>query len=179
MNKFVIKKFVSEDDIFQMCELDKRTFKDLNQVDFDVCKSWYNKNPQIYTAIMKDDTLIGYINFMPVTDTAYKKFREGKLSEQSLTAKDIKIMRPNKEYYCLFLSVVIDKKYQNTEAFTILISNFYKNTKTYLQTHNISIKSILADCVNKKMEQFVKNSGFKRVFKNENYNIYEGNIFSK
>ena len=128
---------------------------------------------------LKDDELIGYINFMPVTDGAYKKFREGKLTEQNLTAKDVKILKPNKEYHCLFLSVVIDKKYQNTEAFTMLISNFYKNTKNYLQTHNIIIKSILADCVNKKMEQFVKNSGFKRVFKNENYNIYEGNIFSK
>ena len=178
MKKFQIKTFVSLDDVRQMCELDKKVFKENNQVGFDVCTSWYNKNPKIYTAITDNNKIIGYINFMPITEDSYIRIKNGSLSENSVSADDILEMKKDNSYYFLFSSVVIDKEYQNTDAFTILITTFYKNTLNYIQKNNIKITSIIADCVNKKMEQFVINSGFKRVFKNRNSNIYEGNIFN-
>jgi hypothetical protein len=179
MVNFVIKNFVSKDDVKKMCDLDKTLYTPQNQVDLKICESWYDKNPRIYTAILLNDNLIGYINFMPITDECYEKFKSGKMPEQGITPSDMEVMEPNKSYYCLFSSVVIDKKYQNTPAFTFLISSFYRNMKKYLNDNNIKIKSIIADCVNKKMAEFVVNSGFKQIYKDNNYNIYEGNVFNK
>lgn len=179
MKKFQVKTFVSLEDVKFMCELDKKVFKENNQVEFKICEEWYNKNPRIYTAITDSDKLIGYINFMPITEDCYNRIKNGSLQENNVPVEDILRMEKNGSYYCLFSSVVIDKAYQNTEAFTILITTFYKNMLDHLNKNNIKIVSIIADCVNKKMEQFVINSGFKRVFKNKNSNIYEGNIFNK
>ena len=125
MRKFQIKTFVSLDDIMQMCELDKKIYKELNQVDFKVCESWYNKNPRIYTAITDNKKVIGYINFMPITEDAYNRIKSGALAESDVVADDIVNMEPNNAYYCLFSSVVVDKAYQNSEAFTLLITAFY------------------------------------------------------
>ena len=179
MSNFVIKNFVSKEDIKSMCELDKKVYKPENQVDPKICEGWYDKNPRIYTAIVSNNKIIGYINFMPITEDCYNKFKNGNMPEQGITPEDIEVMEPNKEYYCLFSSVVIDKAYQNTQAFTILISSFYRNLKQHVTQNNITIKSVIADCVNKKIGEFVKNSGFKQIYKDKNYNIYEGNIFNK
>lgn len=179
MVQYRIKNFVSLEDVKTMCEIDKKNYKVNNQVDFETCKSWYDKNPRIYTAITHNSKVIGYINFMPITEECYNNFKTGKLLEQGITADDILIMEPNNSYYCLFSSVVVDKAYQNTEAFTYLISSFYKNMLRFTTENNIKITSIIADCVNNKIEQFVLNSGFKKVLKNKNYKIYEGNIFNK
>lgn len=177
MSKFIIKNFVDLDDVKEMCELDKVNYEIDNQVSFEICKTWYKKNPLIYTAIFRDEELIGYINFMPISDQLYNNFVNGKIPEQSINPKDILVMKPGKSYYCLFSSVVIREDYKNSEAFLMLMTTFYRNMKTKLSRENITIKSIIADCVNKKMEKFVKDSGFKQVFKNKDYNIYEGNVF--
>lgn len=179
MGNFRIKTFVSIEDVKAMCELDKKNYKTNNQVDFETCKSWYDKNPKIYTAITHNNKLIGYINFMPITEDCYNRFKSGELLEQGIMPDDILVMEPNNSYNCLFSSVVVDKKYQNTEAFTYLISSFYRNMLKLIKDNNIKINTIIADCVNKRIEEFVLSSGFKKVLKNKNYNIYEGNIFNK
>ena len=154
MGNFVIKNFVSLEDVKQMCELDKMVFDKPNQVDFEICKTWYDKNPLIYTAIYDNHQLIGYINFMPISDQLYNKFITGTFMEQNISPDDILVMESGKEYYTLFSSVVVREDYQNTDAFLLLISNFYRNMKAKLMRENIKIKSTIADCVNKKIKQF-------------------------
>lgn len=177
MSKFTIKNFVSLDDVKKMCELDQAVYDEFNQVPFEICKTWYEKNPHIYTAIFNNDELIGYINFMPISDELYNKFITGTFMEQNISADDIMIMESGKEYYTLFSSVVISEKYKNTNAFFMLLSSFYKNMKTKLTAENIKIKSTIADCVNKKIKKFVIDSNFKQVIKNKDFDIMEGNIF--
>jgi len=114
---------------------------------------------------------------MPISDELYNNFKAGKTLEQAINPKDIMVMESGKSYYCLFSSVVIKEEYQNSDAFLLLISSFYRNMKTKLTRENIEIKSVIADCVNKKMEQFVIDSNFKPLLINDEFNIYEGNIF--
>lgn len=177
MGKFTIKTFVSLDDVKNMCLLDEEAYPESERVPFEVCKAMYEKNPFIYSAIFCGNELVGDINFLPIADETYFKIKSGNLKEHFMTADDIVVMEPNKEYYCLFSSVIIKKKYRNSEAFFLILSNFYKNMKDKLQKDNIKIKSIVIDVVNPKMEQFVLDSGFKQVLKTEELNIYEGNIF--
>lgn len=179
MNKFTIKTLVSIEDVKNMCKLDEETYPESECIPFEICKEMYEKNPFIYSAIFNGNELVGDINFLPITDECYNKIKAGKLKEPHMSKDDLLVMEPNKEYYCLFSSVIIKKSYRNTEAFFLLLSNFYKNMSRKLKVENIRIKSIIVDVVNKKMEKFVIDSGFKQVFKDENHNIYEGNIFNE
>ncbi len=177
MEKFTIKTLVSLEDVKNMCLLDQEAYPESEQVPFEACKEMYEKNPFIYSAIFDGTELVGDINFLPITDECYEKIKSGQLKEHYMSADDIVVMEPNKEYYCLFSSIIIKKSYRNSEAFFLLLSSFYKNMKNKLQRENIKIKSIITDVVNDKMEEFVINSGFKQVYKDDKFNIYEGNIF--
>ena len=173
MSDFLIKNLVSKNDVKSMLEIDRIVFKNENNVPEDIVMSWYNKNPNIYTAIFDKQKLIGYINFMPITKECYDSYLTGKYGENNINSDDVLIYKPNEKYYTLFSSVAIDPKYHNSSVFTHLITNFYKNMKDYLTANNITIISTIAECVNSKMEKFVANSGFKKI-KNK---IYEGQIF--
>lgn len=70
MNKFKIMNKVNDDLIKKMIELDKLVFKGDDIGAFDKCKEWVGINPDIYTVLMADNKVIGYINFMPITDKA-------------------------------------------------------------------------------------------------------------
>lgn len=177
MKKFTIKTLVSLEDVKNMCLLDEEAYPESERVPFDVCKAMYEKNPFIYSAIFYGDELVGDINFLPITDECYEKIRCGELKEHYMTADDIVVMEPNKEYYCLFSSVIVKKKYQKSNVLFLLLSNFYKNFKDKITRNNIKVKSIIMDVVNPKMEEFVKDSGFVQVCKDEDSNIYEGNLF--
>ncbi len=177
MSGFVIKTFVSLDDVRDMCELDKAVFSDNNLIPFEIVKTWYEKNPRIYTAIFNGSELIGYINFMPITDECYSRFVTGEKIELGINPDDILVMNPKGSYKCLFSSVVVKEEYQNTDAFFLLLSAFYKNMRHFMEENDVKITSIIADCVNPKMEQFVRDSGFKELLKKDDLNIYEGNIF--
>jgi len=173
MNNFVVKNLVTKDDVKSMLKIDKIVFKEENNVPKDIVLSWFNKNPNIYTAIFDKNKLIGYINFMPITEECYNNYLTKEFTENNIVSNDILTYQPNEKYYTLFSSVAINPKYHNTTAFTQLITNFYKNMKSYLTKNNITIISTIAECVNKNMEEFVVSSGFKKI-KN---NIYEGQIF--
>ena len=173
MSNFLIKNLVTKNDVQSMLKIDKQVYKNENNVPEDIVMSWYTKNPKIYTAIFDKTKLIGYINFMPITKDCYERYLFDDFCENNIVNDDIVVFEPNKQYYTLFSSVAIHPKYQNTSAFTQLITNFYRNMKEYFIKNKITIISTIAECVNENMEKFLINSQFKKIKKN----IYEGKIF--
>jgi hypothetical protein len=122
-------------------------------------------------------TLVGYINFLPITNECAKLIRKGIKKDSDITGEDILNYEKHDTYTCLFVSLVVHPDYQNTNAMMRLLTAWRKHVKELMQKNNITIESILVDCVNDKIKELVKRLKFKPIIKNDRMNIYEGDIF--
>lgn len=173
MSEFNIVNHVNDVIIKEMIELDKLVFKGEDIGAFDKCKEWVKRNPDIYTVLMQDDKVIGYINFMPITDKAYQAIKQGKLKDYELNNDDIISFSNCKPLKCLFTSIVIKPECQDTQAITELWNGFINKLKTM----KFNISSIVIDCVSEMGEKFIKQHlNVKFITNSHNGKIYEGNI---
>lgn len=175
MSKFTIKNFVGDDDLLQMLELDKKNYSEEDRGIYEVCKEWLASNPFIYTCVYNGKTLCGYLAFMPITKECYERHIKGEIKDSQITGADVLPFTPGQEHYCLLVSLVVDEEYRDGDALVCLLNSFYRQLRDY-EKKGVVIKTIIADCVNPRVEEFAKNSGFKCVIKNQHCNIYEGNI---
>ena len=173
MSKFNIVTRVDDNLIKEMIELDKLVFNGDDIGAFNKCKEWVGINPDIYTVLMADNKVIGYINFMPITDTAYNKIKQGELKDYELGKDDIVAYSNNKPLKCLFTSIVIKPEHQDTQAIIELWNGFINKLKTM----KINISSIVIDCVSEMGEKFIKQHlNVKFITYSHNGKIFEGNI---
>lgn len=175
MSKFTIKNFITDEELYDIIELDKQNFSGENFTDFDICKEWIDVNPFICTCAYDRDKLGGYLAFMPITKECYLRHINGEMKDCDIRGKDVLPFEKGQELYCLLVSLVVDKDYRDGDILVSILNSFYKKLKGF-ERDGIVIKTIIADCVNPRVEEFAKNSGFKCVIKNEHCNIYEGNI---
>ena len=173
MSKFSIETRVNDTLIKEMIELDKLVFKGDDIGAFDKCKEWVKRNPDIYTVLMADNKVIGYINFMPITDTAYNKVKQGKRKDYELGKDDIIAYSSNKPLKCLFTSIVIHPDHQKG----LELARLWKGFINKLKSLNLTIVSVIMDCVTEMGEKCAKNYlGARFITNSNNGKIYEGNI---
>lgn len=173
MSKFSIVNQVNDTLIKEMIELDKVVFKGEDIGKFDKCKEWVKRNPDIYIVLMQDNKVIGYINFMPITDECYNKIKEGKLKDYELNNDDIISFSNCKPLKCLFTSIVVHPDHQTGLALTRLWKGFLNKLKSL----NLTITSVIMDCVTGMGEKCAKSYlGAQFVTNSHNGKIYEGNI---
>ena len=122
---------------------------------------------------MADNKVIGYINFMQITDTAYNKVKQGKLKDYELSIDDIVLFQSKKPLKCLFTSIVIHPDYQTGFALNRLWQGFIDKLKSL----NLTITSVIMDCVTDIGEKCaIQYLSAKFVNNSKNGKIYEGNI---
>ena len=161
MKKFEIVYHPSESDIREMIKLDCESFSGLDVGEFDKCLKWQQACPEIYTAIKFGGRVIGYTNFVGITKECYEKIRAGKLKDYELNDGDIIPFRVG-ENYCLFMSIVVEKKFRYTDAVVELSNAFFERINKMKQK-NIRLNNILCDCVSEDGEKLVKRFGAKFV----------------
>ena len=106
----------------------------------------------------------------------YEKYRRGELKDYQLTADDIVVFKPNNNYNCLLMSIVIQKNYRDSEYIKMLWNAFKQRIK-FWKEKNIVLQNILADCVSKDgIRFFAKYLKFKYICSHANGKIYEGKI---
>lgn len=175
MQKFTIKNFIADEELWEIIELDKKNFTEENLATFETCKEWIDVNPFICTCAYDGTRLGGYLAFMPITKECYERHIKGEIKDSEIRGTDVLPFTVGQEHYCLLASLVVDEEYRNSDLLICLLNAFYKRLRDY-QNSGIVVKTIIADCVNPRVEEFAKNSGFKQIIKNEHCNIYEGNI---
>lgn len=173
VNKFKIVNKIDDALIKEMIELDKLFFKGDDIAEFNRCKEWINKNSDIYTVLMQDDEVIGYINFMPVTDETYQAIKQGKLKDYELNASHIVKFIKDVPLKCLLASIVVREEHQDTETVIELWNGLLKK----LQSLNVTISSVVADCVSADGEKFAKQRLNAKFITNSNGGkVFEGDI---
>lgn len=173
MNKFSIVHHVNDTIIKEMIEIDKLFFKGNDVGVFDKCKEWIKSNKDIYTVLMQDKRVVGCINFMPITEEAYQKVLQGKLKDYQISKNDIIQFKSKKPLKCFLIGIVIRTEYQDSDAIIELWNGFLNKLKSM----NLTISSVVADCVSEQGENFVKQRlNAKFITNSKGGKIYEGNI---
>lgn len=173
MSKFSIETRINDTYIQEMIKLDNLVFKGKDIGDETKCKEWVKINPDIYTILMESNKVIGYINFMPITEMCYNNFTKGNLKDYELSTDDIIPFTKRKPLKCLLASIVIKPEYQNSQAIIELWNGFINKIKTM----EIIISSIVIDCVSEMGEKFIKrNLNVKFITNSHNGKIYVGNL---
>ena len=145
-NKWEIYYKMDDETLKEAIELDKQTFDDIDTVSFDHCKSWLKRNDQIYTVLKYDGELVGYTNFIALTDECYNRYREGAGKDYFLQSTDVVPFKKGKNNKCLMLSIVIKKEYRDGEAIKIL-SGALRDRINDFEKQGIHISHVIQDCV--------------------------------
>ena len=77
MKRMKIKYKANAKDIFNTVELDKLCFEEDEQATVEIYTEWNNKNKDLFTLMYEGSTLVGYINFLPITNECAKLIRKG------------------------------------------------------------------------------------------------------
>ena len=125
-----IETTLKDDYLEQMIKLDDENYSKYDAGVYDLCMSWYNKNPQIYIMALRGITVVGYINFSPLTDQAYFSYRNGLINDSQLTENDIEKFYPNKKHKCIFISIVVSEKERGGSVTKLLTHYFLDYVKT-------------------------------------------------
>ena len=164
---------INEKILKEMIALDEEVFKKEDVGIFSKCKEWISANPDIYTVLTYENKVIAYINFIPISNTFYRKFKTGKLKDLSLTSKDIISFNSSRPIKCLFTSIVIHQNFRNGETFEKLWKGFINKLKGF----DFKISSIIMDCVTNIGELCaIKFLDGKFICNSATGKIYEGNL---
>lgn len=118
-----------------------------NEISEQKALEWYRIEKDIWSFVINSysDTVIGYINAIPVNDETYAKFCSGKLDEKSIQASEIQDYDTSENYNLIILSIAIKKSIQNDDtvitkgkiAEILIMSFIYK-----INLHNSGKKKI-------------------------------------
>ena len=159
--------------IYEMIELDKFVFQGENIGSFEKCKEWLSVNADIYTVLLYNNRVIGYINFIPIDDDIYKLFKMGRIADFQITKNDILRFEKGKTFNCLFTSIVIHPDFQTGLPLIKLWLGFIKHIKKF----QIHINNVIMDCVTDIGKRCAKNYlKAKKIRKSKHGEIYEGRI---
>ena len=172
MSEFQIEFSPTENDLRQMIMLDNRAYK--KQEDrgiLEKCLAWKRACPDLYTALKHNGTVVGYINFLPVTKKCYEKFRNGKLKDFEIAERDVLPFKKG-DNYCIFVSIVIAEKFRNTKGIHLLMMA-WRNRILVLQEKGVQVKKILADCVSEEGVKLSQGFNGKLVKDTQERKIFE------
>ncbi len=179
-------RYVTNEDIREALELDKKFYKIpiTEQFDIEKCIRWNNKtNNQIYTMLKNSDTdeIIGYINAAPINEKCYEDIKSGKYPDAEINDNDIVAFEaPNikKQYNLYFASIVLDTSKDGFLRFKKLYDAFLDKLINYTK-QNIIISRIIADAVSSEGKKLCMANGMKKVTDTEHDNscIYEFELF--
>lgn len=171
--EYEITNKVNDSLIKEMIKLDKVFFKGEDVGTLSKCKEWLSVNDDIYTVLLLNKKVIGYINFIPITDDFYEKFKAGSVRDSNLSKSDVLTFSAEKPLKCLFTSIALNKRFRKTLALQMLWIGFLKKIKSY----NVVIDRVIMDCVTDIGEKCaIKHLGAKFIRKSSSGKIYEGQI---
>ena len=113
---------------------------------------WIMINPDIYTFLFdrSTDTIIGYINAMPVTDEIFERIKLGQLQDNEITAEHIVPFLKNQNLKIYLMSIAIHPNARKINeglihmAFEKLLNGFINKLIEYYKNSNIKVLEFIA-----------------------------------
>ncbi|MBE5849071.1 MAG: GNAT family N-acetyltransferase [Lachnospiraceae bacterium] len=154
---------VKKKHLLEAIKLDELVYKEIYRVDPEVGFGFVNINPEIYImAVDASDSVIGYINFSPITKKMYEGIRSGDVIDSSITPDDIEPYENGRSYQFYFSSICVHPDYRGRGVAGALLAELKQFIKG-LSERNIRIKRIVADAVSDSGRNILLKNGFVRI----------------
>lgn len=167
-----LRPILYDDELKKAIALDKQAYASESFIgNFEKCKKWLSVCPDIYISLYDNKEMVGYINFLPLTPKCFTKYKNGEMTDSQIEISDISPYHKG-ENLCLFMSIVIDKKYQDGKAVILLTQALLDKINSYAKK-GIYIKQMLAECVTDDGRRYItKTFNGKKITNGNNGEIY-------
>lgn len=175
---FSIAYDVTDERLAQAIKIDKQFFMPEEVGDKSTCHDWLSVNKDIYTFLLCNDRVVGYINFMAVGDECYARILSGALPDYEITNADVLPFNVGKNNG-LLTSIALDRNFQNGVAVKKLWRGFC-NRINELNKQGKHIVRIVMDCVTPIGEKcatnflkahYVTKSKHGKIYEVKNFNV--------
>ncbi|WMJ80210.1 hypothetical protein RBU49_15510 [Clostridium sp. MB40-C1] len=169
MNKFDILNGtkIKPEMLKEIINLDKKVYEEKYWTNIGFMTKWFSKNPYIITMIYDKGNLAGYFCYLPIEDESYLEIRKGEVFQDlTIPVENIKKYKKGESNNLYLFSIVLDPKYQGTDALRYLLKGFYDNTKE-LKEKGVIFNKLLGDVVSDKGYKLAKSLGFNKVYDTE------------
>ena len=173
-NKYslVINEDVDDEILNGIYDLDKEFFSKKYLWNRDYQKFIFNINNNSLITVLYNDELIGYINYLCVSEDLYDKCFKSKVAIDNYKLDDIKKYRKTYPNYVIINSIVISKRYQDGYTIKLLTNKFIREIRSLIR-NGYKIKGINATAISKDGRKFCEQLGLKHYKKYEdNTNLY-------
>lgn len=149
MIKIIQGDMVTHKYIAQALELDRISYGDIYQLQLDSCLAFFETNPEIYIVAVDDtiDTVIGYINFSPITADMFKLLSSGQVVDTVIVSDDIVHYGNNQDCWGYFSSIVVHPDYRRHGIATQMLLCWKELVFNLAKKRNIFFNGIVADAV--------------------------------
>ena len=139
--------------IEEIIQLDNKFYKEEYTWSDEYQKAVYERNKDSFIAVTNDNKLVGYLNFLNISDNVYNQMLKSNVIIDEYDLKDIMPFTENNNI--LICSIVIDKEYQNTGVVKYLTDGLLARLKE-LEKNNYHIKTLSGTAVSEDGQKLLK-----------------------
>ena len=166
-------KDVTYEHIKQALQLDERYYPIGYRLTFEQCREYFDVNNEIYFMLVNGGRVLGYLNFSPVTDSAYEKLASGKDKDTCLQGEDI-VPYADKGYYNGYFSSIVTDESIRGQGYADRLVEALKIKFSALAARGVKFKRIVADVLNDGGAAIVEKLGMSPLKNSKNNSvIYE------
>lgn len=159
---------VSEKFLEDILKLDATVYSPELQGDINSLKNRYNKNKDSYLLLYKNEKLIGYICFFPITkELSEDIYTSNVIHDDDITEKDISLYSKDSKTDIYILSIVIEKNHRDGEAVKTLTDGFVNYIQNKINSGYL-LGNIIATAVSNDGIKFLNNLNLNEVKEIEN-----------
>lgn len=156
---------ITEDDINEIYNIETFSLPPALIASTQITKEWYDYNPFTIIGARDKETqkLVGFIHTIPVTDEYYEQIRSGNFDDTKISLDNIR-QYDMQGFYKLYLSsFCIHPKYNATQAFGLIYTEFIDFLLALATERGIFISHIIADGATQKGATLCKHIGMQKV----------------
>lgn len=156
---------ITKEHIAQALALDRISYDEMYDLDLETCEAYFRKNPLIYIMLTDNaaKTMIGYINFSPVTEAAYSLILSGQVIDTLIRENDIVEYSDNLPCWGYLSSAVVHPDYRHKGYAKMMISKLSDLLCELAEERGIFFKGIVADAVSDAGYRLLDHMGFEQV----------------
>ena len=179
MKEYVVKEVKGTDEGFlkDVLNVDKRVYPREIQGTLEELKERYKSKNQHFLLVYKEEKVVGYICFFPITDDLSTKINDSDvIYDNYIRAKDISDFKKDKLTDIYVISVAIVPEEQDTDAIRVLTNNFMSILKNKVKEGYL-LNNIMTTASSEDGIKFFNNLNFSEIktLKN-NYKLMSCNI---
>lgn len=151
-------KLVTDAHVIKALGIDGIVYGSEYHLSADQCLGYFHANPYIYIMAISGDSVIGCVNFSPVTQDTYTRMLSGQELDTFISPEDIVEYVPYHSCYAYFSSVAVLPRYRGQGIASAMLASL-RNLMNMLSVQGIAFDGIVADAISPAGEKIAASFG--------------------